>query len=54
MARSKAVDKLELLALGYESKLFRDDAAAQAVNTGQSLVPWQDNENLMVDRFALF
>eukprot|EP00045_Choanoeca_perplexa_P009825 m.96107 g.96107 ORF g.96107 m.96107 type:complete len:456 (-) comp15042_c0_seq8:23-1390(-) len=51
MPRPKASQDPELLAFGYESKLFRDDAAAQAVNEGKTLVPWQGNDTLMVDRY---
>lgn len=46
-------NKLEdLIVFGYSCKLFRDDFSAKAIDRGQSLIPWNGDENVMIDRCA--
>ena len=40
----------ELIVFGYSCKLFRDDFSAKAIDRGQSLIPWNGDENVMIDR----
>ena len=40
------------MAFGYASTLYDNAEAAEAVNSGQTLVPWKDNAELTVDRSA--
>jgi len=42
----------ELIVFGYSCKLFRDDFFAKATDRGQSLIPWNGDENVMIDRCA--
>jgi len=42
----------ELIVFGYSCKLFRDDFSAKAIDRGQSLIPWNGDENIMIDRCA--
>jgi hypothetical protein len=42
----------ELIVFGYSCKLFRDDFSAKAIDRGQSLIPWNGDENVMIDRCA--
>lgn len=42
----------ELIVFGYSCKLFRDDFFAKAIDRGQSLIPWNGDENVMIDRCA--
>jgi hypothetical protein len=42
----------ELIVFGYSCKLFRDDFSAKAIERGQSLIPWNGDENVMIDRCA--
>lgn len=42
----------ELIIVGYSCKLFRDDFSAKAIDRGQSLIPWNGDENIMIDRCA--
>jgi hypothetical protein len=42
----------ELIVFGYSCKLFRDDFYAKAIDRGQSLIPWNGDENIMIDRCA--
>ncbi|UJR25160.1 hypothetical protein I4U23_006518 [Adineta vaga] len=41
----------ELIVFGYSCKLFRDDFFAKAIDRGQSLIPWNGDENIMIDRY---
>ncbi|CAF3763277.1 unnamed protein product [Rotaria socialis] len=41
----------ELIVFGYSCKLFRDDFSAKAIDRGQSLIPWNGDENVMIDRY---
>ena len=41
-----------LLVFGYGCKLFRDDDTARRVNRGETLIPWQGDKSLMIDRSA--
>lgn len=45
-------DADELIVFGYSCKLFRDDFSAKAIDRGQSLIPWNGDENVMIDRCA--
>lgn len=45
-------EKEELIVFGYSCKLFRDDFSAKAIDRGQSLIPWNGDENIMIDRCA--
>ncbi|CAF2894505.1 unnamed protein product [Rotaria sp. Silwood2] len=38
----------ELIVFGYSCKLFRDDFFAKAIDRGQSLIPWNGDENKYV------
>jgi hypothetical protein len=40
----------EIIVFGYSCKLFRDDFFAKAIDRGQSLIPWNGDENVMIDR----
>lgn len=42
----------DLIVFGYSCKLFRDDFSAKAIDRGQSLIPWNGDENVMIDRCA--
>jgi hypothetical protein len=42
----------DLIVFGYSCKLFRDDFYAKAIDRGQSLIPWNGDENVMIDRCA--
>lgn len=44
-------DDGELLVFGYGCRLFRDDEAARKVNRGETLIPWQGDKSLMIDRY---
>lgn len=44
-------ERAALIIVGYESKLFRDNETAAAVNTGKFLVPWMGDKSLMIDRY---
>ena len=44
--------KEELIVFGYSCKLFRDDFSAKAIDRGQSLIPWNGDETVMIDRCA--
>ena len=45
-------DEEDLIVFGYSCKLFRDDFSAKAIDRGQSLIPWNGDENVMIDRCA--
>eukprot|EP01110_Echinostelium_bisporum_P007483 TRINITY_DN28359_c0_g1_i1.p1 TRINITY_DN28359_c0_g1~~TRINITY_DN28359_c0_g1_i1.p1 ORF type:complete len:195 (+),score=15.37 TRINITY_DN28359_c0_g1_i1:39-623(+) len=53
--REKEKEERELLEhlviVGYESKLFRDDGTAKAVDAGHYLIPWMGDKSLLVDRY---
>lgn len=40
-----------IIALGFECKIFHDDAAALAVEEEKHLIPWFGDTSLMVDRY---
>ena len=42
----------DLIVFGYSCKLFRDDFFGKATDRGQSLIPWNGDENVMIDRCA--
>jgi hypothetical protein len=42
----------DLIVFGYSCKLFRDDFSAKAIDRGQSLIPWNGDETVMIDRCA--
>lgn len=42
----------ELLVFGYACKLFGDDEQASRVNRGATLIPWQGDKTLMIDRYV--
>ncbi|RKO87644.1 hypothetical protein BDK51DRAFT_38800 [Blyttiomyces helicus] len=44
-------DLPDCLAFGYSCKIFRDDAVAADVETGSFLIPWQNSDDLLIDRF---
>ena len=45
-------DKFEdLIVIGYQSKLFRDDVMAKYIEDERHLIPWMGNESLMIDRY---
>ncbi|CAF1166959.1 unnamed protein product [Adineta ricciae] len=46
-----AKEEEELIVFGYSCKLFRDDFSAKAIDRGQSLIPWNGDENVMIDRY---
>lgn len=48
--RDRQDDHQDLLVFGYASRLFRDDEKALMVEKGFSLVPWQGDDNLQIDR----
>ena len=50
--RNESKEEEELIVFGYSCKLFRDDFSAKAIERGQSLIPWNGDENVMIDRCA--
>ena len=50
--RRPSNDKFEdLIVIGYQSKLFRDDVMAKYIEDERHLIPWMGNESLMIDRY---
>ena len=50
--RNEVRPEEDLIVFGYSCKLFRDDFSAKAIDRGQSLIPWNGDENVMIDRCA--
>ncbi|XP_065196589.1 uncharacterized protein LOC135828084 [Sycon ciliatum] len=44
-------DDSDLLVFGYGCRLFHNDAAAKMVNRGETLIPWQGDNSLLIDRY---
>lgn len=40
----------DLLIVGYQSKIFRDDEKALFVDQGKHLIPWMGDDSLKIDR----
>jgi len=51
-AASKNEDLKDLYVFGYQCKLFRDDERALFIDRGKHLIPWMDNDSLMIDRLV--
>lgn len=55
---SKSIEKDEhapksydnLIVVGYQSKIFRDDLVAKYIEDGKHLITWMGDESLLVDR----
>ena len=45
---SKPYDNL--IVIGYQSKIFRDDLVAKYIEDGKHLITWMGDESLLVDR----
>lgn len=43
----------DLLIIGYQSHLFRDDEKAQLIDQGTHLIGWMGEESLKIDRLIL-
>jgi hypothetical protein len=43
----------DLLVFGYGCKLFRDDTLALKIETDAYLIPWNGDQNLLIDRCVL-
>lgn len=43
----------DLLIIGYQSHLFRDDEKAQLIDQGTHLIGWMGDESLKIDRLIL-
>lgn len=41
----------ELVVMGYESHLFRNDRQAESVERGEHLIPWMGRTDLLIDRY---
>jgi hypothetical protein len=41
----------ELVIVGYESHLFRNDRLSESVERGEHFIPWMGNEDLLIDRY---
>jgi hypothetical protein len=51
---NKNEDLKDLYVFGYQCKLFRDDERAQFIDQGKHLIPWMDNDKLLIDRSVPF
>jgi len=51
-AANKNDDLKDLYVFGYQCKLFRDDERALFIDRGKHLIPWMDNDSLMIDRLV--
>ncbi len=41
----------ELVIVGYESQLFRNDKLSASMEKGSHLIPWMGNRDLLIDRY---
>lgn len=41
----------DIIAVGYQCKIFRDDVMASYIEEGKHLIPWMGDESILVDRY---
>jgi hypothetical protein len=49
--REENGDIQEIQVIGYQSNLYRDDTAALKIESMSSLIPWNGDRNILIDRY---
>lgn len=50
LSRTVPSDRESLLVFGYSAKLFKDDVRAKEMDQGVHLIPWNGDQQLLIDR----
>lgn len=54
LRKKKPHEPEDLLIIGYQSHVFRDDERALFIDQGRHLIGWMGDESLKIDRLILF